>query len=156
MRWVFRPWWRVDTCERREGRKEAWVGKTPNFSLVLKKSRPWQIGVLSEVCQWRESHCGQKAQHLVFLPYSVTDWYQPRENVSLLRPYDGSTGGVSGGHQSTMFFAAGSFKGEVSIHLRCRRTSIGRIWQEISWQESLRNLVAELPAHFNTERSIER
>lgn len=51
MGWVVRPGGRLDTCERRERRerrKEASVGRTLNFSPVLKMSWPGQFWVLEQ------------------------------------------------------------------------------------------------------------
>lgn len=37
--------------------------------------------------------------------------------MALVGAYNGSTGGTGGRHRSTMFFAVGSFEGDLSTHL---------------------------------------
>lgn len=110
---VFRPWFRSDIWERRE--KEGGLGSKSfklqvfweSFSEVSASWNPW-----AKDAHWRSPVLGRNGPLLVFLPYSITGWEQPKGSMDAVSPNLDPKVWAARGCQSPVILWADSLAGK--------------------------------------------
>lgn len=73
---ALRPWCWSNTCERRRGKKEDWVGRASDRGTALRKPQPGQRESPSKACPSESPKSGRNASALVPCLWESMGWHE--------------------------------------------------------------------------------